>query len=225
MTAAGKRAFRIELSNQVGFGTIRYTTDGSDPTNQSMPYARPLTLPGKTNLRAATFTTDGFELAAPRAQVLDETGLLSRDGSALATCSKQPASRLDGGMPAQGARPVYSVDIGNACWLWPEAPLGGTRHVALTIERITWRFGDEAKDAVVRPKASAFGEFEIHADACTGPLLARLPLAHAAQAQGQLQLEAKLAAPVGAGVRNVCVFATGDPRDGQWALARITFST
>jgi hexosaminidase len=30
--------------------------------------------------------------------------------------------------------------------------------------------------------------------------------------------------PVGAGVRNLCVFATGDPRDGQWSLARMVFS-
>jgi len=224
VAATGNGAFRIELSNQVGFGTIRYTTDGSDPTNQSMSYARPLTLPGKTTLRVATFAPDGFELAAPRAQVLDETTLLSRGGSALATCSKQPASRLDGAMPAQGARSVYSVDIGNACWLWPQAPLGGSKHVALTIERITWRFGDEAKDAVVRPKISASGEFEIHADTCTGPLLARLLLANAAQAQGQIHLEARLATSAGAGVRNVCIFATGDPRDGQWALARMTFS-
>ncbi len=94
----------------------------------------------------------------------------------------------------------------------------------LTIERLAWRFGDEAKDAVVRRKASAAGEFEIHADSCTGALLANLPLASAVQAQGQTRLDAKLAVRAGTGVGNVCVFATGDPRDGQWALARIAFS-
>lgn len=224
VTAAAHGAFQVELSNQVGFGSIRYTTDGSDPTSQSAPYARPLTLPGKVNLRAATFAPDGFELAAPRAQVLDETTLLSRDGSALATCSKRPATRLDGSLLAQGPRPVYGVDIGNACWLWPQAPLGGIRHVVMTVERVAWRFGDEAKDAVIRHKASAAGEFEIHADACTGPLLASLPLEGAAQAKGQIRLDANLAMPAGAGVRNLCVFATGDPRDGQWALARMAFS-
>ena len=224
VTAAANGALRIELSNQVGFGTIRYTTDGFEPTNQSAAYARPLTLPRNTTLHAATFATDGFELAAPRAQVLDETTLLSRDSSALATCSNQPGTRLEGGMPAQGSRPVYSVDIGNACWLWPQAPLDGIKHVAMTVERMPWRFGDEAKDAVVRHKASAVGEFEIHADACTGPLLARLPLGSAVQASGQIHLDAQVAMPAGAGVRTLCVFATGDPRDGQWALARMAFS-
>ncbi|AIF45947.1 beta-N-acetylhexosaminidase [Dyella japonica] len=224
VTAAANGTFRVELSNQAGFGTIRYTTDGTKPTVHSTPYALPLTLPGNTSLRAATFAPDGFELAAPRTQRLDASTLLSRDGSALATCSSQPASRLDGRRPAQGPRPVYAVDIGNACWLWPQASLEGSRHVELTIEQLTWRFGDEAKDAVVRPKASTAGEFEIHVDTCSGPLLARLPLVSAAPAKGLTRLDATLAAPVGTGVRNLCVFATGDPRDGQWALARMTFS-
>jgi hexosaminidase len=224
VTATASGAFRVALSSQTGFGTIRYTTDGAAPTNHSAPYTQPLTLPGKTTLQAATFAPDGFELAAPRTQVLDETTLLSRDGSALATCSSQPASRLDGSRPAQGPRPIYSVDIGNACWLWPQAPLAGIKHVALTVERVTWRFGDEAKDAVVRHKASVAGEFEIRAGSCTGPLLASLPLAPALQSKGQTRLDADVAVPAGAGVRNLCVFATGDPRDGQWALARMTFS-
>ncbi|WP_266183255.1 beta-N-acetylhexosaminidase [Dyella humicola] len=221
---AAEGGFRVELANQVGFGTLRYTTDGSAPTSRSAAYARPLTLARDTTVRAATFAADGFELAAPRTLVLDETTLLSRDSSALATCSQQPGSRLDGAKPATGQRPVYSVDIGNACWLWPQAPLDGTRHVAITAERIAWRFGDEAKDAVVRHQADATGQFEIHADSCTGPLLARLPLGSAAQASGQVRLDAQVAMPAGAGVRTLCVFATGDPREGQWALARIAFS-
>jgi len=217
-------AFRVELSNQVGFGAIRYTTDGTNPTNQSASYTQPLTLPGNATLRAATFAADGFELAAPRTQVLDDTTLLSRDGSALATCSKQPGTRLHGSRPGQGPTPGYSVDIGNTCWLWPQAPLDGVKHVAMTIERMPWRFGDEAKDAVVRPKASTAGEFEIHTDSCTGPLLASLPLERAVQEKGQTRLDAQVAMPVGTGMRNLCIVATGDPREGQWALARMTFS-
>ena len=222
--AAAHGAFRVELSNQAGFGSLRYTTDGSDPSNRSTPYARPLTLPANTRLRVATFAADGFELAAPRTRVLDQASMLSRDGSALASCSGQPASRLQGVKPARGSAPVYAVDIGNMCWLWPQAPLAGVQHVALTVERIAWRFGDEARDAVVRGNAGAADAFEMRADSCTGPLLARLPLPGAARAMAQTQLEAKLAMSAGDGVRNLCVFATGDPRDGQWALARVTFS-
>lgn len=224
ITGADQKGLRVELSSQTGYGTIRYTTDGSTPTNRSAPYTSPLAFTGKVTLRAATFSSDGFELAAPRTQVLDETSLWSRDGSALDTCSRQPPSRLDGSSPARGSRPVYSVDIGNACWLWSKAPLDGAAHVTLTVERITWRFGDEAKDAIARHKTSPAGEFEIHADSCTGTLLARLPLERVTQAKGQVQLDSKVVTLAGAGVRDLCILATGDPREGQWALARIAFS-
>ena len=222
--AATHDAFRIELSNQVGFGIIRYTTDGSDPTAQSTPYTQSFTVPRNATVRAATFAADGFELAGTRTVMLDETTLLSRNSSALATCSTQPATRLEGNRLTQGPTPLYAVDIGNMCWLWPQASLDGVKHVAIVVERITWRFGDEAKDAVVRRKEDDAGDFEIHADTCNGPLLARVPLESAMHVTRQSRLDADVAMPAGAGVRDLCMFVTGDPRDGQWALARMTFS-
>lgn len=226
VTAGAQGTLRVALSNQTQFGAIRYTTDGSAPTAASTPYVRPLVFPaqGEVTLRAATFAPDGFELAAPRTQGLDAATLLSRDGNDLVPCSHQPGMRLGGHRPAQGPRPVYKVDVGDMCWLWPQAPLEGVKRAALTAERVAWRFGDEARDAVVRPKASAAGEIEIHADTCTGPLLATVPLAPAAQAQGPTRLGADMSTPERAGVRSLCIFATGDPRDGQWALARMSFS-
>jgi hexosaminidase len=126
--------------------------------------------------------------------------------------------------PAQRLRPVYEATVGDMCWLWHKAPLAGSEQVTLTVERVAWRFGDEAKGAVLRPKASAAGEFEIHADSCKGPLLARLPLAPAMQAAGQNQLHAKVSTSNLNDARDLCIFATGDPRDGQWVLARVAFS-
>ncbi len=226
VTAGREGMLSVALADQASFGDIRYTTDGSEPTATSIRYLRPLAFAagGKVTLRAATFAPDGFELAAPRTQILDASTLLGRDSSELASCSGQPGMRLGGKRPARGPRPVYEVDVGDTCWRWQRAPLEGIGHVTLTVERLTWRFGDEAKDAVVRPKASAAGEFEIHADSCTGPLLATLPLAPAARAKGQTQLDANIPTPQASGARNLCIFATGDPRDGQWALARVTFS-
>jgi len=226
VTAGAKGTLRVALATQAGFGTIRYTTDGSAPTPTSTPYARALALSAqyRTTLRAATFAPDGDELAAPRTQVLDAATLLSRDSSQLAACSHQPGMRLGGQRPAQGPRPVYAMDVGDMCWLWPQAPLAGVTRVELDVARVTWRFGDEARDAVVRPSASAAGEFEIHADSCTGPLLARVPLAPALQGPGQTRLGATVTSTQGRAARDLCIVATGDPRDGQWALARITFS-
>ncbi len=132
--------------------------------------------------------------------------------------------RLAGNRPAHGPRPVYEADVGNMCWLWRHAPVADITRVALTVDRVTWRFGDEAKYAIVRPKVSAAGELEIHADSCKGPLLATLPLAPAVSAQGQTKLDARIAMPDRAGLLDLCIFATGDPRDGQWVLARATLS-
>jgi hexosaminidase len=226
VSAGQKGTLRVALSNQTSFGTVHYTTDGTTPTMASPPYVRPLEFSAQTGvtLRAATFAPNGFELAAPRTRVLDASTLLSRDGSELGSCSNQPEMRVGGDRPPRGARPVYKLDIGNMCWLWERAPLQGIKRVILTVGRVAWRFGDEAAGAIVRPKASAAGEFEVHADSCTGPLLATLPLAPAARAKGQARLTADVSTSGPSGIRNLCIFATGDPRDGQWALARVEFS-
>jgi len=75
----------------------------------------------------------------------------------------------------------------------------------------------------VRPKTSSAGEFEIHADACSGPLLATVPIEPAASARAQTELTADVTTAAGAGVRDVCIVASGDPREGQWTLARMQF--
>ena len=226
VTAGREGMLQVALSNQANSGEIRYTTDGSTPASTSTQYVHPLEFSAhhKVTLRAATFAGDGFDLAAPRTQLLDASTLLSRDGSQLTACSSQPGSRLGGNQSAQGARPVYTVDIGDMCWQWRRVPLEGIQHVALTVGRVAWRFGDEAKGATVRPKASPAGEFEIHADSCKGPLLARLPLASARQGDGQNELNATVSTSKSNDARDLCIFATGDPRDGQWVLARVAFS-
>jgi hexosaminidase len=216
---------RVALSNQVNFCEIRYTTDGSAPTPTSKQYVQPLEFAKQSGvrLRAATFESGGFDLAAPRTRVLDASTLLSRDGNELASCSNQPGMRVSGSRPAQGSRPVYQMDAGNMCWLWHQVPLAGIGHVTLSVARVAWRFGDEAPHAVVRPKASSAGEFEIRANSCTGPLLARLPLAPAV---GTIEQRASVSsAPGAADGADLCIFATGDPREGQWALARVAFSS
>ncbi|HEY1890552.1 MAG TPA: family 20 glycosylhydrolase [Steroidobacteraceae bacterium] len=221
--AGSNGTLHVTLSNQTNYGKIRYTTDGSVPTSTSTQYVGPIesSAQARITLRAATFAADGFGLATPRTQAVAAATLLTRDGSRLATCSNEPGMRVGGSRPTHGPRPVYTMDVGNMCWLWQRAPLKGDKRVSLTVARVTWRFGDEAKDAVVRPKASAAGEFEIHADSCKGPLLATLPLAPAVPASGQIQLNARIATPQRKRFGNLCIFATGDPRDGQWALARV----
>lgn len=226
VSAGAGGTLRVALSNQTGLGAIRYTTDGSAPNVKSPQYVQPLAFPARDNvmLRAAAFAPDGLALSAPRTQLLDAATLPGRDGNDLETCSGNPGMRLGGNRPLRGPRPVYSVDVGDMCWRWPRAPLAGVRQVSLTVARVAWRFGDEAKDAVVRAKASAAGEFEIHAGSCKGPLLASLPLAPAMDASGQTTLTTKVAMPANSAAGDLCIVATGDPRDGQWVLARVSLS-
>lgn len=227
LVAAAPGTVLVTLSNQAGFGVIRYTTDGSVPTAQSQRYVEPrvFTLRDNLMLRAAAFAPDGLPLSAPRTQLLDPGVSLRRDGNELAGCSGQAdGMRLGGSGSTRGPAPVYKVDAGNMCWRWPQLSLGGVTRVSVTVGRVAWRFGDEAGGAVVRPKASTAGEFEIHADSCAGPLLATLPLAPALASTGQTTLAANVSIPQGGDVRDLCILATGDPRDGQWTLARIAFS-
>ena len=226
MATGGK--LRVDISEQIPFGSLRYTTDGSAPTAMSPQYTQALEFPthDTLTLRAAAFAPDGFALSTPRTQVVDASAPFSRSGNELVPCSgPAEAMRLGGVLPLEGPRPTYKVDVSNMCWQWPQAPLEGLKRVVLTVGRVAWQFGDEAATAVVRPKAAAAGEFEIHIDTCKGPLLATVPLAAAAAATGQTELVADVSMPAAStGVRDLCVIASGDPRDGPWTLARIAFS-
>ena len=174
-------------------------------------------------LRAAAFAPDGFALSAPRTQVVDAGALLSRDGNerAMFRPSRGDAS---GRQTAAGPAANLQWNVCNMGWKWRQSQLDRLKRVVLTVGRVAWQFGDEAANAIVRPKAGAAGEFEIHIDACKGPLLATVPLTAAASATGEIELMADVSTPANAGVRDVCVIASGDPRDGQWTLARMAFS-
>jgi N-acetyl-beta-hexosaminidase len=161
---------------------------------------------------------------APDAMPSPNAAPLIRDSAALKTCSGEQPSRLQGARPASGASPVYAVEIGNACWMWPNANLAGSTHVSVTAEQLPWRYGDESRGAVARGRHGASDAVEIHANTCNGALLATLPLGADAQAGGQVRREAVLSTPMAQDTHALCITATGDPRKGQWALGQISFS-
>ena len=224
LSAATTGSINVALSNQADFGSIHYTTDGAAPNVASPAFSQPLQFPvdSTTTLRAATFAADGIELAAPRAQTVDEAALLTRSSDQLDTCGKPLiVLRLEDDRPLGGPRPVYRLDIANMCWQWKGAPLDGVKRIALTVGNLPWNFALWKDDAgvVARPKQSPAGEFEVHLGSCTGPLLATLPLATAARTK--LQSTLTTAIPATRGTHTLCVFATGDPRQGLWAIGQI----
>jgi len=214
----------VVLSNQAEFGTIRYTTDGAAPNVASPTYSKPLSFPSDstTTVRAATFASDGFELAAPRTQVVDAAALLTRNSDQLDACGKPLiVLRLEDDRPLDGPRPVYRLDIANMCWQWNDAPLDGVNRIALTVGNLPWNFAlwKDDSSVVTRPTQTPAGELQVHRDSCDGPLLATLPLAKAARTKLRTTLTADI--PAAAGNHTLCVFATGDPRDGMWAIGKI----
>jgi len=228
LSGGTKGAIEVALSNQADFGTIRYTTDGAAPNVTSTPYSKPLSFPPDkpTRLRAATFAANGFELAAPRTQMVDAAALLTRNSDRLETCGKPSiVLRLEDDRPLDGPRPVYRLDIANMCWQWKDAPLDGVKRIALTVGNLPWNFALWKDDAsvVTRPKQTPAGEFQIHLDSCDGPLLAALPLAEAVQTKLQTTLTAGI--PASRGHHTLCAFATGDPRNGLWAIAKMELLT
>lgn len=223
LSTGAQGTIEVALSNQTDFGTIRYTTDGAAPTVASTAYSKRLSFPANSStiLRAATFASNGFELAAPRMQGVDAEALLTRNSDQLDPCTNQLVLRLEDDRPLHGLRPVYRIDIENMCWLWKRAPLDGVKRIALTVGNLPWNYALWTDDSrvVVRPRATPAGEFQIHLDACSGPLLATLPLAQAVQTKLQTTLTANIAVP--SGQHTLCLFATGDPRDGMWAIGKI----
>ena len=224
LSAGANGTVKVALSNQTDFGAIRYTTDGAVPKVASTSYSKPLSFPaGKPiALRAATFAANGFELAAPRTQVVDAAALLTRNSDQLEPCGKPLiVLRLEDDRPLDGPRPVYRLDIANMCWQWKGVPLDGVKRIALTVGNVPWNFAlwKDDSSVVTRPKQTPAGEFQVHRDSCDGPLLATLPLAKAAQTKLQTTLTANI--PVTTGSHTLCVFATGDPRDGMWAIGKV----
>ena len=222
----GASSIGVTLSTQATAGAIRYTTDGSTPTARSPRYTTPLTLPADrhTLLRAATFADNGFPLAAPRERDIDRQALLTRDSDQLDTCQDKLALRIEDDRPLDGPRPVYKVDIMDTCWTWTQAPLDGVRRIAVTVGNLPWNY-DLWKDTpgvVVRPEATPHGDIEVRLDSCDGRRIARLPLAAAAASDTQTTLHADL--PALEGTHDLCLFATGDPKQGMWAIDTVTLS-
>ncbi len=219
---------QAELSNPMGYADIRYTTDGSTPTAQSPAYNSPLTLPVPTTLKAATFF-DGKPLTDEASSwTLDAASLLTRNDKTLAQCPQggRLVLRLEDDNPLDGPRENFDVSIFNPCWLWENAQLQDVASIHVRAGRLPYNFGllrdEEAKRGFRKPVA-AHGEFEVR-DGCEGPVLASVPLPEAPGADGFIELDAPLQAPVNTAA-NLCMTFSGDTRPTMWVLKQVTLRT
>ena len=210
----------VSLSNSLGYPDIRYTTDGSEPSADSVAYKGPFSLALPADLRASVFV-GGKSLAKATDRKLDATSLLTRNDEELAMCTGALMLRLEDDGPAEGERAIFNADIFNPCWEWKAADLHGIASIEVRAGRLPYYFqlAHDEPSRKFKPAANANGELEIRAG-CDGAVLATVPLPAAPDANGFVTLKAPLEAATEP--QDLCIFFTGDTRPTMWVLDRVT---
>ncbi len=212
--AAGKA--KVTLANQVDFGVVRYTLDGSAPTSRSPVYRQPLDLAFGQTVTAAAFSTDGLELAAPRRYDFSAAALRTTVSQEMTACGKSflgLRAPLTSDSPAKA--PAYNIDIFNACWMVPETRRDGITGISVDIARLARNYGlaGDAVKVITQPRSTPYGELVVHRDTCDGPEEARIALTNPATTPAQLTLKANL--PAANGNHAQCLIFTA-PLDGPY---------
>jgi hexosaminidase len=213
----------VTLGNQTGFGQIRYTLDGSEPTVQAPLYTQPLQLGLGTIIKAAAFSADGLLLAATRRYDFTAATLLSRSSNQLLPC---PGGELGLRLPltpdSPATAPVYNMDVFHSCYVYPRALLQGVRTVKVNIARLPRNYGlannyslEESRDQVKSyPAKTSFGELVAYQDRCeTGTEISRVPLPDPATSNNRQLLQ--LPIPSVPGEHALCFIFTASTQ-GPW---------
>ena len=212
---------QVELSNQTGYGEIRYTLDGSEPSARSPVYERPVTLAVPAEIRAATFDA-GQRLSAPRTLPVRRESALRRTSQELKLCGNAIALAIEDDAPARGPRAAFAVDIQNPCWIFPDAELDRVTGVVASVGQLPFNFqiGDEVKKIRFPRPTTPEGELEVRLGNCEGELLARLPLAPAVKSDAVTVLPRAAVAPH-PGRHDLCLRFAQQGVDPLWVLDTI----
>lgn len=215
----------VTLSNQSGFGEIRYTTDGSEPTPTSNAYTQPLAVPLPATIKATAFA-DGKALAATRSFALDAKNLRARGSHTLRSCKKGLTLRLEDDAPADGRpdgdRALLLTDVFDPCWIYDGAELEGIGTLEVRVGQLPHNFQlwKDARLVVTRPATMPGGALEVRLDDCEGKPVATLPLAPARRSDGLSTLQATL--PALSGRHDLCfTFASGE-HNPMWVVDEVT---
>lgn len=213
----------VTLSNQTGFGALRYTRDGSEPDASSENYTAPLELPAGTPLRVAAFV-DRTRLSRSVDIATDAAALRRRSSGELKPCRDNGlVIRLEDDAPLVGERPFYSVDIFDACWIWPQANLATTAAIEIDVGSLPYNFQlwHDAKHVLRRKPVTASGELQIRRGGCTGKPWLTLPLKTAVGNAGQTTLRAPVPAKAKAGIEDLCFVFTRPSTKTLWAVGEV----
>ena len=212
----------VALAQPAAIGAVRYTLDGSAPSAASPLYQAPLPIAGTLHLAARSFLGDG-PLGQVRRWTVDAASERTRIASDMRQCANKLPLRLEDDGPASGARAIHWVDVMQACWIWPAAPLDGVTRLSATVGSVPFNFalGADLKQVTFRKPATAAGEMEVRQDGCDGPRIAVLPLAPAAANSGVTTIQGALSQRV-SGPHDLCVTFTQAGPDPLWVVDRVT---
>jgi len=210
----------VRLLNQTGFGSIRYSLDGSEPDLHSKLYTAPLTLNFGTVIKAAAFSNEGLPLAAVRTYEFSADTLLTRSSNQLEAC---PGDNLRLRLPltpdSPAIAPVYAVDLLQSCYIYPGASLSGVAAVRFDIARLARNFALANRKNQVKshPARTRFGELVVYQDRCeTGPEIARAALPDPAVSEPRQRFEPSIA-PV-SGEHALCLIFTAPTNGPLYAI-------
>lgn len=171
---------KLTLATQTGAGTIRYTTDGSQPTARSRTYAAPIALKPGQVVTAAAFAKDGHALAAPRRFDATRPALLRATGSSdMVACPKGALGlRVPLVSGQSGDAPAYNVNIFDTCTQAPKMPLDVAQAFKVTVARLPRHYGLAHDEGKVRLHyaVTRYGELVMRVGGCDGIVAATFPL-------------------------------------------------
>ncbi|WP_158549381.1 family 20 glycosylhydrolase [Lysobacter silvisoli] len=217
----------VAMSNQVGFGEIRYVEGKGTLSAQSAAYASPLPLRPPTVFQAATYV-DGKPLSAPRRYApADLAALTMRTANRLRQCKGGLNLRMEDDAPADGLggrspRAGLLADVFDPCWIYEGAAMDRVGAIEVRVGQVPFNFQlwHDTPKVVTRPANGPDGALEVRAGSCEGTPIAVLPLGSARLNPGLTTLRAKL--PPLQGSQDLClVFASGN-HDPLWAVERVT---
>ncbi|WP_084581658.1 beta-N-acetylhexosaminidase [Sphingomonas azotifigens] len=157
---------KVALTTQTGFGTIRYTLDGKQPTAKSPVYKAPLTLKPGTTITAAAFDAAGVATATPRSFDTSRIALLTRTSSDMVACPKGALGlRVPLNSEAQENAPVFNVNLFDTCTAYPAAPLDVATGFTVDVARTPRNYGLAHDFNKVRAhyNVSTYGELIVRA--------------------------------------------------------------
>ncbi len=179
---SGDNTGKLILSNQLGFGTIHYTLDGSAPDAGSPIYSAPIDAKWPTTVMATTFAGDKA-VVPPTRKDITLASLHAHSSAELDLCkSPDNAIVMEDDWPLDGPRATFLVNYTDRCWIYRDAPLDAVAKAVVRIGSIPFNLHAETNG--LRRSSDGQTYLELRADKVDGPLLGKVMIDSAAANPG-----------------------------------------